>query len=134
MAQDECALCKSLQKQLFRNIYKLFPYLLYNVKYLLVISHLGGYPLSLIVTYSISSTYYALVLGKRPFPNLFFYQSIKVNNLVIHPQKNTFANLKLIFLVILRILDFECDGQTSVKAELVMFGLVFIKFRKLRSL
>ena len=145
MAQYQCALCKSLQKQLFRNIHKLLPYVFYNIKYLLVISHLGGYPLSLIVTYSISSTYYALVLGKRPWqkrPNLLFYQTLlfrlylrkSVNNLFIHPQKIRLQNSKLIFLVILRILDLECHGQTCVKVELVMFGLAFINFRKLRSL
>ena len=48
--QHQRALCKSLQRQLLRNIYKLFPYVLHNIKYLLVTSHLRGYPLSLIVT------------------------------------------------------------------------------------
>ena len=43
-------------------------------------------------------------------------------------------NLQLIFLLILRIFDLEFHGQTSVQVELVMFGLVFMKFRKLRSL
>ena len=43
-------------------------------------------------------------------------------------------NLKLIFPVILRIFDLESHSQTSVKVELVMFELIFIKFRKLRSL
>ena len=109
---------------------------------MLVISHLGGYPLSLTVTYSMSSAYYALVLDDKPFPNLLFYQILLfrlylrkyINNLVIHFQKSTFANLQLIFLVMLRIFDLECRFQTSVKIELVMFGLVFTKFRKLRSL
>ena len=63
-----------------------------------------------------SSAYYALVLGNRPFPNLLFYQIL----------------LKLIFPIILRVFDFECHGQTSVKVELLMFRLVFMKFRKLR--
>ena len=40
-------------------------------------------------------------------------------------------NLKLIFPVILQMFDLESHGQTSVKVELVMFGLVFMKFRKL---
>ena len=71
--QYRCALCKSLQKQLFCNIHKLFPYVLYNIKYLLVILSSGGYPVLLKVTYSMSSAYYALVLGDRPFPNLLFY-------------------------------------------------------------
>ena len=103
---------------------------------------MGGYPLSLIVAYSTGSVYYALVLGNRPFSNLLFYQIFLfglylrkyVNNLVIHPQKSTLQNLKLIFLLILRIFYFECHGQTSVKVELVMFGLVLMKFRKLRRL
>ena len=74
MTQYQCALRQSLQKQLFRNIYKPFSYVLYNVKYLLVISFSGGYRLLLIVTYSRSSLYYALVFGDRPFPILLFYQ------------------------------------------------------------
>ena len=49
-------------------------------------------------------------------------------------KKVGLQNLKVIFLVILRIVDLECHGQTCVKVELVVFGLVFMKFRKLRSL
>ena len=109
MAQYQCALRKSYQKQLFRNIYKLFPYVLYNIKYLLVIiSYSGGYPLLLIVTYSMSSANYGLVLSDRPFPNLLFYQILLfclhfrkyVNDLVIHPQKSTFAKFTS---------DFSCN-------------------------
>ena len=139
MIQYQCALVKSLQRQLFRNIYNLFPYVLYNIKYLLVTSHSGGYPLSLKVTQSMSSAHNALVLCNRPFPNLLFYQILfprlyfrkYVNNLVIHPQKVRLQNLRLIFHVILRIFDLECHGQNSVKDELAMFALVFMKFRKL---
>ena len=61
------------------------------------------------VTYSMSSANCALVLGNRPFPRLLFY----------HPQKR---------------FDLECHGQASVKVELIMFGFVFMKFKKLRSL
>ena len=43
-------------------------------------------------------------------------------------------NLKLIFLVILQIFDLKCHDKTSVKVELVMPGLVLMKFRKLRRL
>ena len=49
-------------------------------------------------------------------------------------KKARLQNLKLIFLVFLRIFDFECHSQTSVKIELVMFGPLFMKLRKLRSL
>ena len=60
------------------------------------------------------------------------------NNLVINPQKKykfaSLQNLQLIFIVILRIFVPECHGQTFVKVELVMFGLIFMKFRKLRKL
>ena len=64
---------------------------------------------------------------------LFHLYLIKyLNNSVIYPQKVRLQNLKLIFLVILQTFDLECHGQTSVKIELVMFGLVLIKFRKLR--
>ena len=124
MTQYQSALRKSLQKQLFRNIYnKLFPYVLYNVKYLLVISFSGGYPLLVVVTYSMSSAFYALFFGDRPFPNLLIYQIFLfrlylrkyVNNLVIHLQKKVrLKNLQLMFLVILRIFDLECHGQTFV--------------------
>ena len=117
--------------------------MLYNIKYLLVTSHSEDYPFSLIATYSMSSAYYALLLGDRPFPNLSFCQILLfslylrkyANNLVIHPpKKKRLQNLQLIFLVILRTFVLECHGQTSVKVELVMFALVFKKFRKLRSL
>ena len=90
-----------------------------------------------------SSAYYALNLGDRPLPNLLFCQILLfglylrkcANNLVVHPQKKVrLQNLQLTFLVILRIFVLECHGQTSVKVELVMFTLVFMKFRKLRSL
>ena len=114
--------------------------MLYNIKYFLVISYSGGYPLSLIVTYSMISAYYALVLGSRPFPNLLFHQIFLfplylrkyVNNLVtVFTLKNVrLQNLKLIFPVILRIFDLE-SHSLKVKVELVMFGLVFMKFRKL---
>ena len=39
-----------------------------------------------------------------------------------------------LFFVVLQIFDLECHGQTSVKVKLVMFGFVFMKFRKLKSL
>ena len=151
MTQYQWALCKSLQKQLFRKIYRHSPYVLYNIKYLFVIYHLGGYSLSIIrggsrtaatfkvecfviivngwkpltiitkhstldvaavldppliiVTHSMSSAYYVLVLRNVTFPNLLFYQIFLfrlylrkyVNNLVIHPQKNMFAKFKANF-------------------------------------
>ena len=109
---------------------------------MLVISKSGAYPLWVIVTYSISSAYYTLVLGNKPFPNLLFYPILlyhlhlttHVNNLVIHPQKKVhWQNLKLIFPVILQVFDLECHGQTSVKVELVMCRLLFMKSRKLKS-
>ena len=49
-------------------------------------------------------------------------------------KKVGFQNLQLTFLVILQIFDLECHHQTSAIAELVMFALVFMNFRKLRSL
>ena len=48
-------------------------------------------------------------------------------------KKVRLQNLKLIFFVILRIFDLKCHCQNSVKVELVMFRLVLMKFRKLRS-
>ena len=142
MPQYYCALCKSLQEQLFPNIYKLFPYVLYNIKYLLVIFHSGGYPLSLIATCSMISAYYAPILGNRPLLNSLFRQFLLfrlylrkyVNNWLFNLKKIHLQNLKVIFPVILRIFELESHSQTSVKVELVMFGLVFMKFRKLRSL
>ena len=142
MTHYQCALCEGLQEQLFRSIYKPFLYVLYNIKYLLVISNSEGYPLSLIVHFSMSSAYYALVLGDRLFPNLLFCQILLFGFYLrkyaiiwlLTLKKVRLQNLQLIFLVILRIFVLECHGQTSVKVELVMFALVFKKFRKLRSL
>ena len=60
------------------------------------------------VTYSMDSANYALVFGNRPFPTLLFDQVSlfqlhlrkDVNNLVLHPQKSTFAKFKA---------DFSCN-------------------------
>ena len=49
-------------------------------------------------------------------------------------KKVGFQNLQLTFLVILQIFALECHHQTSAIAELVMFALVFMNFRKLSSL
>ena len=89
-----------------------------------------------------SSAYYTLVLGDRPFPNLLFYQILLfrlylrkyVNNLVIHFQKSTFAKFTADLSSNFTIFDLEYHGQKSVKIELVMFRLVFMKCRKLRIL
>ena len=103
------------QKQLFGNICKLFPYVLYNITYLLVISHLGGYPLSLVVTYSMSSAYYTLALSDRPnllsYQILFFHLYLRkyVNNLVGYSSSKKYV-CKIYGL----IFDLEGHGQTSV--------------------
>ena len=47
-----------IAEQIFRNIYKLFSSVLCSIKYLLVLSHSGGYPLTFKVAYSVSSAYY----------------------------------------------------------------------------
>ena len=60
------------------------------------------------VTYSMGPANYALVLGNRPFPTLLFDQIFlfrlhlrkDVNNLVLYPQKSTFAKFKA---------DFSCN-------------------------
>ena len=49
-------------------------------------------------------------------------------------KKVRLQNLQLNFLVILLIFDLDSHGQSPVKIELVMFGPVFMKLRKLRSL
>ena len=49
-------------------------------------------------------------------------------------KKVRLQNLRLIFLVILRIFDLQYYGQIPVKIELVILGLIFMTFRKLRSL
>ena len=93
-----------------------------------VMSHLRGfYLLSFMVTYSMSSVYYTLVLGDRPFPNLLFYQILLIrlylrkhaNNLVSYPQV-TFTKFKG---------GFSCNFT-----NFHLNGLVFMKFTKLRSL
>ena len=43
-------------------------------------------------------------------------------------------NFKSIFPVILRIFDLKYQAQTSFEVGFVIFGLVFIKFRKIKSL
>ena len=50
--------------------------------------------------------------------------------LLFTPKNARFQNLQLIFLVILQISDLECHGQTSVNVDLLMFGVVFMKFKK----
>ena len=78
-----------------------------------VILKLGGYPLWVIVTYSMSSVYYALVLGNRSFLNLLFYQILLfllhlteyVNYLVIDSQKSTFSKIKA---------DFSCNLALNI--------------------
>ena len=73
----------------------------------------GGYPLWVIVTYSISSVYYVLVLGNRSFLNLLFYQILLfllhlteyVNYLVIDSQKSTFSKIKA---------DFSCNLALNI--------------------
>ena len=85
------------------------------------------------------SASYALALGNRPFPNLLVHQILLfrlylrkyLNNLVIHRQKCTFAKFKADFSCNFTNFDLESHSQTSVKVELVMFGLAFMKFRKL---
>ena len=54
---------------------------------------------------------------------------MKYENMVIYPKKVYLQDLKHIFLIILRNFDFECYGQTFVKAELVMFRLFLMKMR-----
>ena len=85
---------------------------------LIVMSHSGGYPLSLIVTYGMSSAYCALVLGDRYFPDILFCQVLLfcfylrkyVNNLVIHRQKSTFAKFTAGFSCNFKNFDLECHG------------------------
>ena len=64
--------------------------------------------ISVMATYSMNSANCALVLGNRRFPRLLFYQILlfrlylrkDVKNLVINPQKSTFAKFKA---------DFSCN-------------------------
>lgn len=49
-------------------------------------------------------------------------------------KKVNLQNYKPLLPVILQIFDLKCHGQTSVKVAFVIFGLIFIKFRKLKSL
>ena len=43
-------------------------------------------------------------------------------------------NFKPIFSIILQIVDLECHAEMPPKVAYVMFGLFFMKFRKLKSL
>ena len=66
-----------------------------------------------IVTYSMSSVYYVLVLGNRSFLNLLFHQILLfrlnlteyVNYFVIHSQKSTFSKIKA---------DFSCNLALNI--------------------
>ena len=49
-------------------------------------------------------------------------------------KKVRLQNLRMIFQVILRIFDLQYYGQIPVKIELVIYGLILMTFRKLRSL
>ena len=49
-------------------------------------------------------------------------------------KKVRLQNLRLIFQVTLRIFDLQYYGQIPVKIELVIYGLILMTFRKLRSL
>ena len=49
-------------------------------------------------------------------------------------KKVRLQNLRLIFQVILRIFDLQYYGQIPVKIELVIYGLILMTSRKLRSL
>ena len=49
-------------------------------------------------------------------------------------KKVRLQNLRLIFQVILRIFDLQYYGQIPVKIELVIYELILMTFRKLRSL
>ena len=97
--QCQYTLCESLQKILFRNIYKLFPYMLYNIKYLLVISHSGGYPLSLIVTCQLC------ILCTTPW--------------LFTLKKLCLQNLKLIFLNFFQFLTLN----VTIKPMLTLFRM-----------
>ena len=93
------------------------------------------------MTYSMISAYYALVLGNGHFPNLLFHQILLfrlyliqfVNKLVIKWQKYTFTKFKASFSGNLRMFDLESHIHTSVKVKLVKSGLVYMKLRKLKS-
>ena len=78
----------------------------------------------------------------RPFPNfdfifflifiiwLVFEKTCKL--MVICAQKNMVAKLQAKFPRILGVFYFKIYCQTSLKFVLVMFGLVFMKFIKLK--
>ena len=72
------------------------------------------------------------------FFNFRYFACIKkknLNNLVIYSQKKIkLHNFKTIFTVVLRAFDLESYGQTSLKTVFVMFGLVFMKPKKLKGL
>ena len=82
---------------------------------MLVIYFSCGYHLLLMVTYRMSSAYYALVLGDRSFLNLLFYQIFLFH---LYLRNNLNRGLTL---------------NVTVKPLFKLFQLVFMKFRKLRS-
>ena len=47
-------------------------------------------------------------------------------------RKVSLQNIKPIFAVIQQVFDLECHGQASLKVMFSLFGLGFLKFRKLK--
>ena len=52
----------------------------------------------------------------------------------LHTEKVSLQNLKSYFPVILRVFDFDCHGQTSLRVRSLMFRLILMKFGELKSL
>ena len=78
-----------------------------------------------------------------PFSNLILFQALLfrlylrkfANNLVVFTHKKIrFQNFKPIFPVTLLSFDLECHGENFLKVACVIFGVVFMKFRLLKSL
>ena len=73
-----------------------------------------------------------------PFQNILFH--LYVRKLVVRKfdhsptKKDSLQNFKPIFAVVLQVFELECHGQASLKVEFVLFGLVFMKFRKFKIL
>ena len=137
MTRYQCAFYKILTKKLFCNI--IVQYYCTILKTFLVICYSKEaihYHLQSPIIWALHIVHWTLVIDLFI---LLFYQILLicsclkkyVNDLVIYPH---LQNLNLTFLVILWIFNLECHGETSLKIELVMSGIVFMKFRKSRNL
>ena len=78
-----------------------------------------------------------MLFVSRPFPNLILFQillfCLYLITYFLPTKKEVYKIFEPIFPLVVRIFDLECHGETCLKLAIVMFGLVFIKCKLLKS-